>query len=114
MAEVLAAALLGAGLSACAVYPPENYGVNKEQAYTLDAGDELRVIVFEADNLPQSFKVSASGHIPCLWQVPSMCAARRCSRWSAQSPGGSRATSSRFPKSPSKSSPTGHSSWRGR
>ena len=61
--KVLAAALLATGLTACAVYPPENYAVDNKQAYTLDTGDEVRVVVFEADNLPQSFKVSASGHI---------------------------------------------------
>jgi polysaccharide export outer membrane protein len=60
---VLAVAVLAIGLSACAVYPPEHYGFNAEPSYTLDTGDEVRVVVFEADTLPQFFKVSASGHI---------------------------------------------------
>lgn len=61
--KVLAAAVLAIGLSACAVYPPEQYGFEAERSYRLGAGDELRVVVFEADNLPQTHKVSASGQI---------------------------------------------------
>jgi polysaccharide export outer membrane protein len=61
--KVLALAVLAIGLSACAAYPPEHYGFNAEPSYTLDSGDEIRVVVFEAETLPQTFKVSASGHI---------------------------------------------------
>lgn len=60
---VLAVAVLAIGLSACAAYPPERYGFDAEPPYTLDTGDDVRVVVFEADTLPQSFTVSASGHI---------------------------------------------------
>jgi polysaccharide biosynthesis/export protein len=59
----LVAAVLAIGLSACTVYPPEHYGFSAEPSYTLDTGDEVRVVVFEAETLPQVFKVSASGHI---------------------------------------------------
>jgi polysaccharide export outer membrane protein len=60
---VLAVAVLAIGLSACAAYPPERYGFDAGPPYTLDTGDDVRVVVFEADTLPQSFTVSASGHI---------------------------------------------------
>jgi polysaccharide export outer membrane protein len=61
--NAFAVAVLAIELSACAAYPPERYGFNPEPFYTLDAGDEVRVVVFEADTLEQYFKVSASGHI---------------------------------------------------
>ena len=50
-------------LAACTRYPPEIYGFEFDHHYVLDAGDEVRVVVYEVDNLPQSFKVDASGHI---------------------------------------------------
>jgi len=59
---IVAAALLAA-LAACTRYPPEIYGFEVDDAYVLDAGDEVRVVVYEVDNLPQTFKVDASGHI---------------------------------------------------
>jgi polysaccharide biosynthesis/export protein len=61
--NVLAVAVLAIGLAACAVYPPERYGFQAEPIYTLDAGDELRIVVYEADTFEQYFKVSASGHV---------------------------------------------------
>jgi polysaccharide export outer membrane protein len=56
-------AVLAVALPACTRYPPEVYGFEPEQAYTLDAGDEIRVVVYEVDNLPQTFRVDAGGHI---------------------------------------------------
>jgi polysaccharide biosynthesis/export protein len=58
---VMAALLLA--LAACTRYPPEIYGFDFDHSYILDAGDEVRVIVYEVDNLPQTYKVDASGHI---------------------------------------------------
>ena len=58
---VLAAFLVA--LAACTRYPPEIYGFEFDHHYVLDAGDEVRVVVYEVDNLPQTFKVDASGHI---------------------------------------------------
>src|SRR5207244_3170515 len=51
------------GRVGCIAYPPEPYGFGGEPHYTLDSGDEVRVVVFEAETLPQIFIVSASGHI---------------------------------------------------
>jgi len=66
-------AVLAVALAACTRYPPEIYGFEFEQSYTLDAGDEVRVVVYEVDNLPQTFKVDASGHIslPMAGVVPA-------------------------------------------
>jgi len=61
--KLMVAAVLAVVLSGCTRYPPELYGFAFDDAYTLDSGDEVRVVVFEADNLPQSYKVDASGHI---------------------------------------------------
>jgi polysaccharide biosynthesis/export protein len=58
---VLAAFLVA--LAACTRYPPEIYGFEFDHSYVLDAGDEVRIIVYEVDNLPQNYKVDASGHI---------------------------------------------------
>ena len=54
---------LAVALAACTRYPPEIYGFDFDHHYLLDAGDEVRVVVYEVDNLPQTFKVDASGHI---------------------------------------------------
>lgn len=51
------------GLAGCTRYPPEVYGFEFENAYTLDAGDEVRVVVYEVDNVPQTYKVDATGSI---------------------------------------------------
>jgi polysaccharide biosynthesis/export protein len=59
---IVLAALL-AVLSACTRYPPEVYGFEFDHSYLLDSGDEVRVVVYEIDNLPQTYKIDASGHI---------------------------------------------------
>ncbi|MGE3065898.1 MAG: polysaccharide biosynthesis/export family protein [Hyphomicrobiaceae bacterium] len=58
-------AALAVGLGACdhTRYPPESYGFDTDKSYTLDSGDQIRVVVYEADNLPQNFSVDAGGHI---------------------------------------------------
>jgi polysaccharide biosynthesis/export protein len=56
-------AIVAVALAACTRYPPELYGFDAEPTYTLDAGDEVRVVVYEVDNLPQTYRVDASGHI---------------------------------------------------
>jgi len=61
--QVLVAGVLAVGLAGCITYPPEHYGFGGEPPYTLDSGDEVRIIVFEAESLPRTFIVSASGHI---------------------------------------------------
>ncbi len=58
VAAVMAVALLG-----CTRYPPEIYGFDFDRTYVLDAGDEIRVVVYEVDNLPLTYKIDASGHI---------------------------------------------------
>ena len=61
--NILMAALLAIALCGCTRYPPEVYGFSFEGSYTLDSGDEIRVVVFEAETLPQAYKVDAGGHI---------------------------------------------------
>jgi polysaccharide export outer membrane protein len=56
-------ALVAGALAGCTRYPPELYGFDFDNAYALDSGDEIRVVIFEVDNLPQTYKVDASGHI---------------------------------------------------
>lgn len=46
---VLAAAVVAVGIASCAVYPPEQYGFATERNYTLDAGDQVRIVVYEFD-----------------------------------------------------------------
>jgi polysaccharide export outer membrane protein len=58
---VLAAFLVA--LAACTRYPPEIYGFEFDHSYVLDAGDEVRIVVYEVDNLPLTYKIDASGHI---------------------------------------------------
>jgi polysaccharide export outer membrane protein len=60
--KLVAAVVLAIALCGCTRYPPEVYGFAFDGAYALDSGDEIRVVVFEADNLPQSYKIDASGH----------------------------------------------------
>jgi polysaccharide biosynthesis/export protein len=55
--------VVAVALAGCTRYPPEIYGFDFEPVYTLDAGDEIRVVVYEVDNLPQTYRVDASGHI---------------------------------------------------
>src|SRR5262245_12650282 len=61
--KMMALAIFLIALAACTRYPPEIYGFEFDHHYVLDAGDEVRVVVYEVDNLPQTFKVDASGHI---------------------------------------------------
>lgn len=61
--KMMVLAALAVALVACTRYPPEIYGFDFDHSYILDAGDEIRVVVYEVDNLPQNFKVDASGHI---------------------------------------------------
>ena len=61
--KLVLAAALAVVLGGCTRYPPELYGFAFDDKYTLNSGDEVRVVVFEADNLPQSYKVDAGGRI---------------------------------------------------
>jgi polysaccharide export outer membrane protein len=60
---LIAVAVVAVALTACTRYPPELYGFDFDNAYLLDAGDEIRIVVYEVDNLPQVFRVDASGHV---------------------------------------------------
>jgi len=61
--KMVVLAALAVALAACTRYPPEIYGFEFENAYVLDSNDEVRVVVYEVDNLPQVYKVDASGYI---------------------------------------------------
>ncbi len=61
--KMMVVAALVLALGGCTRYPPEIYGFDVDHNYLLDAGDEVRVVVYEVENLPQTFKVDASGHI---------------------------------------------------
>ena len=57
-----------------AVVNPAAYAAPlRDKAYTLDAGDRLRVVVFGQDGLSNSYVVDASGHIamPLIGSVPA-------------------------------------------
>jgi polysaccharide export outer membrane protein len=71
--KMIVMAALAVALAACTRYPPEIYGFEFENSYVLDSGDEVRVVVYEVDNLPQVYKVDASGHIslPMAGVVPA-------------------------------------------
>ncbi len=63
---LLFCALAPAVLASCAApgdYRPELFGPPPEQAYTLGAGDRVRVIVFGQDALSNSYAVDGSGRI---------------------------------------------------
>jgi len=63
---LLSCAMAAVLLTSCAApgdYRPELLTVSPEQAYTLAAGDRLRVIVFGQDALSNSYTVDGSGHI---------------------------------------------------
>jgi polysaccharide export outer membrane protein len=70
------AALASAFLSACAApgdYRPELYAASTAEAYTLSAGDRLRVIVFGQDSLSNAYAVDGAGRIamPLIGSVPA-------------------------------------------
>lgn len=58
---VLASAALGCNMHSKSMPPPVTLAPT--DAYTLDTGDRLRVIVFGQDNLSRSFTVDASGYV---------------------------------------------------
>ena len=62
-------------LSACANYQPPDPAFHKslQQPYRLDSGDEIRVTVFEQDDLTGSYAVDKSGYIafPLVGSVPA-------------------------------------------
>ncbi|WP_363347877.1 polysaccharide biosynthesis/export family protein [Methylocystis echinoides] len=70
------AVLASAFLSACAApgdYRPELYAASTAEAYTLSAGDRLRVIVFGQDSLSNAYAVDGAGRIamPLIGSVPA-------------------------------------------
>lgn len=74
---VLAIALAAATamLPACATYKPAPKAFHEAtiQPYTLDAGDRLRITVFEQEGLTNSYTVDQAGYIafPLIGQVPA-------------------------------------------
>lgn len=74
-AAFLAGVIMSALLSGCALpgaYRPELYAAPPDDAYTLAAGDRLRVIVFGQDSLSNSYAVDGAGRIamPLIGSVP--------------------------------------------
>lgn len=73
----LALALVAATamLPACATYKPAPKAFHEAtiQPYTLDAGDRLRITVFEQEGLTNSYTVDQAGYIafPLIGQVPA-------------------------------------------
>ena len=62
-------------LSACATYetPPPAFHKSLQQPYRLDAGDNLRITVFEQDELTNTYAVDKAGYIafPLVGAVPA-------------------------------------------
>ena len=67
--------LISATLVACTGYrrPPQAFHEVLAEAYRLDAGDRLRVVVFGQNNLSNIYLVDQSGHIsmPLIGTVPA-------------------------------------------
>ncbi len=71
----LAFAAATAILPGCSTYKPAPKAFHEAtiQPYTLDAGDRLRIIVFEQEGLTNSYTVDQAGYIafPLIGQVPA-------------------------------------------
>lgn len=69
----LALACVGLGLSGCSTYQPAPSAFHEviTQPYLLDAGDRIRVTVFDQDDLSNTYSVDKSGYIafPLVGQV---------------------------------------------
>lgn len=74
-ALALALVAAAAALPACATYKPAPKAFHEAtiQPYTLDAGDRLRITVFEQEGLTNSYTVDQAGYIafPLIGQVPA-------------------------------------------
>ncbi len=74
-ALALALVAATAALPACATYKPAPKAFHEAtiQPYTLDAGDRLRITVFEQEGLTNSYTVDQAGYIafPLIGQVPA-------------------------------------------
>ncbi|MEM7068959.1 MAG: polysaccharide biosynthesis/export family protein [Pseudomonadota bacterium] len=57
--------VIAAALSACASYKPVDPAFHKilKEPYTLDAGDTLRITVFNQDNLTNTYMVDKAGYV---------------------------------------------------
>lgn len=73
--DFICALMIAASLSACANYrpAPDNFNKDINSPYTLNAGDQIRVTVFDQDNLSNTYSVSQSGTIafPLVGTVPA-------------------------------------------
>ncbi|SKA13857.1 polysaccharide biosynthesis/export family protein [Consotaella salsifontis] len=73
--RILVAALLAALLTACSSYRPTPPAFHEvlNQPYRLDAGDRVRVTVFEQDGLTNTYTVDKAGYIdmPLVGSVPA-------------------------------------------
>lgn len=71
----LALAISGLALSGCATYQPVDEAFHEvlTQPYLLDAGDSVRVTVFEQTDLTNSYAVDKAGYIafPLIGSVPA-------------------------------------------
>ncbi len=72
---IMAAFLLAISLSACSGYRPAPTTLNQSMnsPYILNAGDQLRITVFDQQNLTNNYAVSQSGNIafPLVGSVPA-------------------------------------------
>jgi len=67
--------LIGLGLASCSSYRPVPAAFHEaiNQAYVLDAGDKVRVTVFQQADLTNTFGIDSSGYIafPLIGAVPA-------------------------------------------
>lgn len=72
---IMLIALLGFALSACASYKPVDPAFHQalNEPYLLDAGDQLRITVFNQDDLTNQYLVDKAGMIsfPLIGSVPA-------------------------------------------
>jgi protein involved in polysaccharide export with SLBB domain len=112
--HLLAAAMTAVMLAGCSGYHPAPRAFHEAvmQPYRLDAGDRLRVTVFEQDGLTGTYTIDQSGYIafPLIGAVPAR--GRTCRNWKATLQPASGRVTCAIRTSRSKSTATGRStSW---
>ncbi|MHA1189329.1 MAG: polysaccharide biosynthesis/export family protein [Alphaproteobacteria bacterium] len=69
----LIAIFAGLGIGGCATGPTTTGTTTVEQPYVLDAGDQLRVVIYEQPELTNIYRVEQAGHIsmPLIGDIPA-------------------------------------------
>ena len=91
LVSCLKTGVVAAALSGCATaYQPAPPAFHEalQEVYRLDAGDRLRITVFEQDDLTNTYSVDKAGYIALLKRQPGLIDARaKPSWWNSTKPG---------------------------